>query len=173
MSSLNKVFLMGNLTRDPELRQLPNSGTSVCKLGLAVNRRYSTRGGEDREEVCFVDIEAWGRQAETCGRYLRKGSPALVEGRLKLDTWEDRETGRNRSRLLVHAERVQFLGAPGGGDDFGGTDGGYDNRQQASSGPSQPRPSSAPSQQRPSQPAAPPEPSPFEEINETDEDIPF
>ena len=176
MSSMNKVFLMGNLTRDPELRQLPNSGTSVCKMGLAVNRRYSTRDGEDREEVCFVDIEAWGRQAETCGRYLHKGSPALVEGRLKLDTWEVQPTGPNdsgkRSRLLVHAERVQFLGSPGGGDNFGDNDGGgYDNR---SSSPAPARQQSAPSNNPPPQkPAAPPEPSPFEEINEADEDIPF
>lgn len=164
MSSLNKVFLMGNLTRDPELRQLP-SGTSVCKMGLAVNRRYSTREGEDREEVCFVDFEAWGRQAETCGRYLRKGSPALVEGRLKLDTWEDSETGRSRSRLLVHAERVQFLGSASGdapSGDHGGTRRDYDSPPARDNRPAAAAPA----------PAAP-EPSPFEEINEPEDDIPF
>ena len=117
MSSLNKVFLMGNLTRDPELRQAGSS--SVCKMGLAINRRYSTRDGQDREETCFVDVEAWARQAETCSRYLRKGSPVLVEGRLRQDTWEDRETGRNRSKLLIHAERVQFLGGGGSGTTSG------------------------------------------------------
>jgi single-strand DNA-binding protein len=111
MSSLNKVFLMGNLTRDPEVRQV-GSNNSVCTFGLAVNRRFSTAQGEEREETCFVDIETWGKQAETCGRYLRKGAPALIEGRLRLDRWEDRQSGEARSRLLVRAERVQFMSAP-------------------------------------------------------------
>ncbi len=108
MSSYNKVFLVGNLTRDPELRSL-SSGASVCKLTLAVDREFTTAQGESREEVCFVDVEVWGRQAESCEAFLRKGAPALVEGRLQQDRWEDRETGIMRSRLLVHAERVQFL----------------------------------------------------------------
>ncbi|MCK5803621.1 MAG: single-stranded DNA-binding protein [Lentisphaeria bacterium] len=115
MASLNKVFLMGNLTRDPEIRYT-SGGSAVGNFGLAINRRYRTAGGEDREEVCFVDIEVWGRQAETCGNYLRKGAPALIEGRLRLDQWDDKQTGQKRSRLRVQADRVQFMGAPRGGE---------------------------------------------------------
>ena len=111
MASLNKVLLMGNLTRDPQLRYT-TSGLAVCELGLAMNRRYKTAQGEDREETCFVDVEVWAKQAEACGNNLHKGSPVLVEGRLKLDQWEDRQTGQRRSRLRVRADRVQFLGAP-------------------------------------------------------------
>jgi single-strand DNA-binding protein len=123
MPDLNKVYLIGNLTRDPELRYIP-SGAAVCKFGMAVNRRYSTGRGEEREEVCFLDVEAWGKQGETVNNYLRKGSPALVEGRLQYDQWEDRETGRKRSRLLVHAERIQFLGSPARGAGVGDSDSG-------------------------------------------------
>lgn len=130
MASYNKVLLMGNLTRDPETRQLP-SGTAVCSFSLAVNRRYRTAQGEDREETCFIDIETWGRQAETCGRYLKKGAPALVEGRLKQDRWQDRDTGASRSRILVHAMRVQFLGTPGGGDQPRPEHGQRDDRDRA------------------------------------------
>ncbi|NOY79521.1 MAG: single-stranded DNA-binding protein, partial [Kiritimatiellaeota bacterium] len=96
MASLNRVFLIGNLTRDPELRYT-TGGAAVCNLGLAVNRRYTTSQGEDREEVCFVDIEVWGKQAEICKQYLSKGAPAFVEGRLRYDSWDDRDTGRKRS----------------------------------------------------------------------------
>ena len=111
MASLNKVFLMGNVTRDPEIRYT-TGGAALCILGLAINRKFTTSKGEEREETCFVDIEVWGKQAESCHNYLRKGSPVFVEGRLKFDQWDDRETGRKRSRLLVNGERVQFLGAP-------------------------------------------------------------
>jgi single-strand DNA-binding protein len=113
MASYNKVLLMGNLTRDPEVRYTPK-GTAIANLGLAVNRVYTTEGGEQKEEVTFVDIEVWGRQAETAGQYLSKGRPVFVEGRLKLDSWEDKESGQKRNRLKVVAERVQFLGAPRG-----------------------------------------------------------
>lgn len=113
MASLNKVLLIGNLTRDPELRYT-SGGAAICGFGLAMNRRYTTAGGEQREETCFVDIDVWGKQAESCNNYLRKGSPAFVEGRLRLDSWQDRETGKPRSRLTVTAERVQFLGSPRG-----------------------------------------------------------
>ncbi len=109
MVSVNRVMLAGNLTRDPEVRYTP-SGRAVSALGLAVNRRYRTSEGEDKEEVCFVDIDVWGRQAETCGEYLGKGSPVLVEGRLRLDQWE--KDGQKNSKLKVVADRVQFLGAP-------------------------------------------------------------
>lgn len=111
MPALNKVILLGHLTRDPELRRTPQ-GTAVCVLGLAVNRRLTTASGESREETCFVDIDVWGRQAESCAQYLRKGSPALVDGSLRLDQWDDRETGKRRSRLKVFADRVQFIGPP-------------------------------------------------------------
>jgi single-strand DNA-binding protein len=106
MASFNKVLLMGNLTRAPEVRYTPG-GQAVCDIGLAVNRKYSVNG-QDREDVCFVDIVVWARQAESCGKYLQKGSPVFVEGRLQYDTWEDKE-GRKRNKLRVTAERVQFL----------------------------------------------------------------
>ncbi len=118
MASMNKVFLMGNLTRDPELRRVGDNN-AVCNFGLAVNRRFSTSSGEEREETCFVDVETWGRQAETCERYLSKGRPVLVEGRLRQDKWEDKESGAPRSKLLIRAERVQFLGSGRGGDSEG------------------------------------------------------
>lgn len=117
MASYNKVLLMGNLTRDPEVRYTPK-GTAIANLGLAVNRVYTTEGGEQKEEVTFIDIEVWGRQAETAGQYLAKGRPVFVEGRLKLDSWEDKESGQKRNKLKVVAERVQFLGAPRGGAEF-------------------------------------------------------
>ncbi|RMD78588.1 MAG: single-stranded DNA-binding protein [Lentisphaerae bacterium] len=109
MASLNRVFLAGNLTRDPEARRLP-SGNVVCTLGLAINRRYRNGStGELVEETTFVNVDVWGNQAAFCRDYLRKGSPVLVEGRLRLDTWEDRNTGAKRSRLMVVADRVQSL----------------------------------------------------------------
>ncbi len=111
MASLNKVFLLGNLTRDPELRQLP-SGTALCSFALAVNRSFTTTGGEPREEVCFVEMVAMGRQGETIAQYMRKGSLLFVEGRLRFEQWEDRETNKRRSRLSVHVERAQFMGPP-------------------------------------------------------------
>ena len=115
-ASLNKVFLMGNLTRDPELRQA--GGQQICAFGIATSRTYQTARGENREDVCYVDVEAWGRTGEIVVQYCRKGSPLFVEGRLRYDQWDDRETGRKRSRLTVTAEGVQLLGGPrdnGGG----------------------------------------------------------
>lgn len=114
MSGLNRIFLMGNVTRDPDFRNTPG-GAAVCVLGLAVSRRYTTTQGEEREEVCFIDVEVWGKQAESCRNYLGKGAPVLVEGRLRLDQWDDRETGKKRSRHVVRADRVQFLGSPARG----------------------------------------------------------
>jgi single-strand DNA-binding protein len=110
MSTLNRVFLMGNLTRDPEVRYTP-SGTAVGDLGLAVNETYKNKAGENVESTVFVDVEVWARQAETCAEFLYKGSPVFVEGRLKLDQWENQQ-GEKRSKLRVRAERVQFLGSP-------------------------------------------------------------
>lgn len=113
MANYNKVFLMGNLTRDPELRYTPK-GQAVAKLGLAVNRRYTTETGEAREETTFVDIDAWGKQAEVLCQYCKKGRPLFVEGRLKLDQWDDKTTGQKRSALRVVLEGFQFIGAPAG-----------------------------------------------------------
>ncbi len=110
MASFNKVILMGNLTRDPELRFTPK-GTAVAKLGLAVNRAWKTETGETKEDVLFIDVEAFSRQAETIGQYLKKGSPILVEGRLRLDTWDDKQTNQKRTKILVTAENVKFLGS--------------------------------------------------------------
>ncbi|MBD3183566.1 single-stranded DNA-binding protein [Candidatus Poribacteria bacterium] len=108
MVSLNRVFLMGNLTRDPEIRYIP-SGTAVTTFGLAVNRIYTTQDGERNEDVCFVDIVTWAKTAENCANYLSKGRPVFIEGRLQYRSWET-EDGQKRSKLEVVANRVQFLG---------------------------------------------------------------
>lgn len=113
MASLNKVLLIGNLTRDPELRYTPQ-GTAVATLRLAVNRKYKGRDEQMKEEVCFVSAVVWSKMAETCGQYLHKGSPVFVEGRLQSRSWEDQATGKTRSVIEVNAERVQFLGGGGG-----------------------------------------------------------
>ena len=113
MANLNRVFLIGNLTRDPELRYIPN-GTAVTNLGLAVNRRYKDASGNLQEEVCYVTVVLWGRQAETASQYLSKGRPVFVEGRLSYRTWE--KDGQKRSTLEVRGERLQFLGSKPGGD---------------------------------------------------------
>jgi single-strand DNA-binding protein len=116
MAQLNKVFLMGNLTRDPELRRLP-SGSAVTELGLALNRTFNDKNGERREEVTFVDVTVWDRTAENCCQYLKKGKAVHVEGYLKMDSWDDKTTGEKRSKLKVQADRVQFLDRK---DDAGG-----------------------------------------------------
>ena len=108
MASLNKVFLIGNLTRPPELRYTP-SGTAVADVRLAVNRSYTTQSGEKREDTCFLTVVVWGKQAESCGEYLDKGSPILVEGRLQTREWEGKD-GQKRTVIEVVAERVQFMG---------------------------------------------------------------
>ncbi len=119
MASYNRVILMGNLTRDPEVKY-SQGGSAIAKFSIAVNRRY--KAGDDlKEEVGFFDIVVFGKQAENCGEYLKKGRGVLVEGRLQQDRWEDKETGAKRSRVLVVAQSVQFLGsAPGGGSARGG-----------------------------------------------------
>jgi single-strand DNA-binding protein len=119
MANLNKVLLMGNLTRDPEVRYTPK-GTAVTELGIAVNRIYSGENGEKREEVTFVDVTVWGRTAENVGEYLRKGRPVFIEGRLQLDSWEDKQSGQKRNKLKVVADNVQFLGSRGSGGGGGG-----------------------------------------------------
>jgi len=133
--NLNHVTLAGNLTRDPELRQI-GADKVVANTGLAINRRWKDPAtGETREEATFVDIEAWGRTAELMGQYLKKGSPAYIEGRLKLDTWEDKKDGSKRSKLRVIADSVQFLG---GRDAFGESDGAAPARSAASNTPMRP-----------------------------------
>ena len=119
MASLNKVFLLGNLTRDPDLRGFA-SGQNVCDLSLAVSRRFMSNG-QEQEETCFVDVVVWGKAAANCRQYLSKGSQVMVEGRLQLDAWEDRNGGGRRTKLRVVAEHVQFMsrrrddgGAPNG-----------------------------------------------------------
>ena len=165
MASFNKVILMGNLTRDPEMRYTPK-GTAVARLGMAVNRKYTTESGEAKEEVTFVDVDAWGKQAEVIAQYCRKGKALLVEGRLKLDQWDDKATGQKRSRLGVVLESFQFVGGRRE-DEVGGGGGGVVP------------PPSAPSM-RPSAPqrsAAPPPPSsapdPLDGPPPEEDDVPF
>lgn len=153
MASFNRVILLGNLTRDPEVR-FSSGNNAICKLGLAVSRNYTTRDGEKREETTFVDVDAFGRVAEILGKYLTKGRPVLIEGRLQLDTWESRE-GEKRSKLKVVCENFQFIGSGGGAGGEGGGGGGSPYERSAPP----PREGSAPSE-------APAE-------NFDDEDIPF
>jgi|SRR5947209_5459862 len=108
MANFNKVILAGNMTRDPELRYTPK-GMAIAKFGLAINRTWKTETGEAKEEVTFVDVDAFGRQAETIAQYMKKGSPLLMEGRLRLDQWDDKQTGQKRSRLGIVLEGFQFL----------------------------------------------------------------
>src|SRR5437868_3178620 len=110
MASFNKVILLGNLTRDPEIRYTPK-GSAVCDLGLAVNRQCTLDNGEKREEVTYVDVVLWARLAEIAGEYLKKGRPVFIEGRLQLDTWDDKQSGQKRSKLRVIGETMQLLGS--------------------------------------------------------------
>ena len=116
MASFNKVILLGNLTRDPEVRYTPK-GSAVCDLGIAINRQYTLDSGEKREEVTYVDVVLWSRLAEIAGEYLKKGRPVFIEGRLQLDTWDDKQTGQKRSKMRVIGETMQLLGGrpPGAG----------------------------------------------------------
>ncbi len=114
MASFNKVLLMGNLTKDPELRYTPQ-GTAVVNLRLAVNRKFKDRNSQEmREEVCFITVVVWDKQAETCNQYLRKGSPVFIEGRLQSRSWDDATSGQKRTVIEVRAERVQFMSAGAG-----------------------------------------------------------
>ena len=122
MASYNKVLLLGNCTRDPEVKYTPK-GTAVAELGLAVNRVYTADNGEKREETTFVDVTFWGRQAEIAGEFLKKGRPVFIEGRLQLDTWDDKQSGAKRSKLRVIAEVMQLLGGRNEGGE-GGSSGG-------------------------------------------------
>jgi len=159
MANLNKVLLIGRLTRDPETRTTP-PGATVVALGLVVNRTYMRRdSGEKVEETCFVDVEAWGRTGETIARYMKKGRQIFIEGRLKFDTWE--RDGQRRSKLSVTAESFQFIDSQGGGDSGGGGGGGWQQGQQDRA----PQSGGGGGQQR--APAGPPNDYPG------DDDIPF
>ena len=137
MANLNKVYLMGRLTRDPELRYTPK-GTAVADLGMAINRfRGGGDGGERTEETTFVDVTLWGRQAEIANQYLAKGKEVFIEGRLQLDSWEDKSSGQKRSKLKVVGEAMQFIGGQGGGQSGGG-EGGQGNYQSSPEGGSRP-----------------------------------
>lgn len=151
MASFNKVILVGNLTRDIEMRYTPK-GTAIAKFGLAVNRVWRNEAGESKEEVTFIDIDAFGKQAETLAQYMRKGSPLLVEGRLRLDQWDDKQSGQKRSKLGVILEGFQFIGSP---------------RQEGGS-------SEAPRRQAAPATAAAPEPPPASDAPPPEEDdVPF
>ncbi len=167
MASLNKVMLIGNLTRDPEVRYTPK-GTAVTDIGMAINRYRTSESGERTEETTFVDVTLWGRQAELAGQYLAKGRSVYIEGRLQLDTWDDRESGQKRSKLKVVGEVMQFLGGRGeggGGPQGGDGGGGHQNapppRQQ---------------QQQQQQQAPPPQqqaPPPAQHQGDEEDDVPF
>jgi single-strand DNA-binding protein len=137
MANLNKVMLIGNLTRDPELRHTP-SGKSVAELGLAINRSWTNDQGQKQEDTTFVDVSVWGRQAEVIQQYVTKGSPIYIEGRLQLDSWDDKATGQKRSKLRVICENFQFLGGKAGAPGTNSGGGGSSDR------PSQGAPSKAP-----------------------------
>jgi single-strand DNA-binding protein len=166
MPNLNKVMLMGNITRDPEVRYTPK-GTAVTDISLAVNRSYTLDDGERREETTFVDVTYWGRQAEVIGEYMKKGRPIYVEGRLQLDQWEDKNTGQNRSRLKIVGDNFQFLG----GRD--GNSGGGEGQQQQSAPPQQQQQAPPQQQQQSSPPPGQQQPTGYEPIQDGDDDIPF
>ena len=154
MASFNKVILAGNLTRDPELRYTPK-GTAVARIGLAVNRQWKSESGEQKEEVTFIDIDAWGRQAEVIAQYMKKGREILIEGRLKLDSWEDKNTKQKQYKLKVVLETFSFIGGPREGGSGGGG-----SRPMASSS-SAPAPASAPEPAEPDMPPSEPDDVPF------------
>jgi single-strand DNA-binding protein len=178
MASYNKVLLMGNLTRDPELTYTP-SQVAICKFGLAVNRRFRTRTGEDKEEVLFVDCTVFDKKAEVVHQYCTKGKPIFVEGQLKMDTWDDKTTGQKRSKMYVIVDNFQFLGGRdqgGGAPAYAGEDeaGGPPPGPPVQRGPAAGRPPAArPPVNRPA-PQKPAPEQPFPEENQfKDDDIPF
>jgi len=160
MASYNKVTLIGNLTRDPEIKYTPK-GTAIADIGLAVNRNYTTDSGEKREEVTFIDVTLWGRVAEIVGEYCKKGRPLFVEGRLQLDTWDDKATGQKRSKLKVVGENIQLLGSREGA---GG--GGEHGEARSEGRPQQGRPAAR-------QASPPPRPPADPDLDAPEDDIPF
>jgi single-strand DNA-binding protein len=162
MANVNKVMLLGNITRDLEVRYTPK-GTAVCDLGMAVNRIRTGDNGERIEEVTYVDVTLWGRQAELAGQYLSKGRSVFIEGRLQLDQWDDKQTGQKRSRLRVVGENMQFIGGQGGG---GGNQGGSGAPRQQAAPPEQAQSSPPPQSDQGGAAAA-------ESFDNDDDDIPF
>ncbi len=169
MASLNKVMIIGNLTRDPEIRYTPK-GTAVAEIGVAVNRRYTADNGEKREETTFVDVTLWGRTAELAGEYLKKGRSVYIEGRLQLDSWDDKQTGQKRSKLRVVCEEMQFLGGREGGGGGGGGGGDYEARESREARPTQRSSYGGGGGGRPS---APPKPPMDPDLDVEGDDIPF
>jgi len=158
MANYNKVLLMGNITRDIELRHTPTTNTAIAQIGLAVNRKWrDTNSGEMKEEVTFVDCDAFGKTAENIAKFFSKGRPIFIEGRLRLDTWKDKTDGSNRSKLKVVVETFQFVDSKGGGQ--GGPSNGAPSAGRAAVG------AGAPARTPPAQPEG------YEQIQE--EDIPF
>ncbi len=170
MASLNKVMLIGNLTRDPEVRYTPK-GNAVCDLGLAVNRRYTTESGERQEEVTFLDVVLWGKSAELAGQYLHKGRPVFIEGRLQMDTWEDKASGQKRSKIKIVGENMQFIDSKPASQRGGGGE-----HEEDGGNPPPSRPASRPAQ-KPAQPQRQQAADEFDEKPITDgleeDDIPF
>jgi single-strand DNA-binding protein len=160
MANVNKVILIGNVTRDPEVK-FTSKGSAVTDIGLAINRNYTLDNGEKREETTFVDVELWGRLAEIAGEYAKKGRPVYIEGRLRMDTWEDKASGQKRSRMKVVGENLQLLGGRTGGT---GPSSGGEHESYESAPTAAPRRSASPAPQR--QVAPPPSDMP-------DDDIPF
>jgi single-strand DNA-binding protein len=171
MANFNKVILAGNLTRDPQMRYLP-SQTAVVEFGLAVNHKWRTAQGEDREEVLFIDCTCFGKQAETINKYCQKGKSLLVEGRLKYETWDDKESGAKRSKHKVVVDGFQFLGGRdgagggGGGGGSGASQGGDETEQRPRSAP-------RPQQARPAQNKPEPQAPIGDEEHFKEDDIPF
>ena len=170
MASFNQVILLGNLTRDPQLKYLP-SQTAVVEFGLACNRKFKGQNGEDREEVTFVDCSAFGKQAEVLNQYCSKGKPLFLQGRLKYDSWEDKQGGGKRHKLTVVIENFQFIGSRDGGGGGGGGGGGNYEGGEYDQRPQRPQQGGRPQQQ---QRNAPPPQQPFgEEEQFKEDDIPF
>lgn len=179
MASLNKVMLIGNLTRDPEVRFTPK-GSAVSDLGIAVNRTYVTDSGEKMQETTYVDVVVWSRLAELAGQYLHKGSPVFIEGRLQMDTWEDKATGQKRSKIRVVADNLQFLGRREGGEDGGPPMGGGNGGGYQQSSPQRPSNFSRPAGGPPQRQSPPPRQAQGDEFGDgpitdglDDDEIPF
>jgi len=169
MANLNRVLLIGNLTRDPELRVTPK-GTAICQFGMAISRKFKDEAGNEKEEATFVDVEAWGKPGELIAKYCAKGRPLFIEGRLKFEQWDDKTTQQKRSKLKIVVENFQFLGGRDAGEASPGEDAGpaYERNSGEVSVPGAQR--QAPPRSftaRPSRPA----PQPQHDIN--DEDVPF
>jgi single-strand DNA-binding protein len=163
MPNFNKVILAGNLTRDPELRYTPK-GSAVAQIGLAINRNWKDEGGQQHEEVTFVDVDAFGRQAEVISQYLKKGRPVLIEGRLKYHQWDDKQSGQKKSRVTVVLESFQFLDSGGAREGGGGFSGSAPDASRQAPRPAPARPAGGPAVPPPPADDMPPD---------AEDDVPF